>query len=86
MSPHLAAHRRIESDELVEHGRAPLRQDGLSERLEHRAQSPDDLDRRRAVLADLGHAEREVVDPASDGQDEPLVVVRGGPVKSERSV
>ena len=44
---------------------------GLRELLEHRAQATHDLDRRGAVLADLRHAQREVVGPASDGDDEP---------------
>ena len=70
-APPLLAHCLVESSELAQHRLAPLRQDRLRELLEHRAQATHDLDRRGAVLADLRHAQREVVRPASDGDDEP---------------
>ena len=76
--PHFAGNGRIESCELLEHRLTPLGEHRLRELLEHRAKPSHDLDRRVAVLADLGHAEREVVRPAANRDHEAAVHVADG--------
>ena len=49
--------------------RPPLARDRVANCLEHRAQAPVDLDRARAVLADLGDRERDDVVPAAGRDD-----------------
>ena len=67
----------LEPGELALDRRDVLGQHRLAQLEQHRPQPADDLDRRRAVLADLGHAEREVVLPALRGHDDaqPALVV-----------
>lgn len=48
---------------------AVLRPDVRAERVQHGPEPPGDLCRPGAVLADLGHAEREVVGPFADRND-----------------
>ena len=57
--------RGFEADELVLDRRAVLGEHGAVQLLQHRAQAPRHLHRGRAVAADLGHAESEVLVPAA---------------------